>query len=99
MFFRRRSILRTLEIVGLAHVLVEVLGRLHIDVRGRHERVDADPRRSAALDLGLDAAGGDGAFGKLGEDVVPVLLLLGLVERQDGGTRLVFEAFRRAPRL
>jgi hypothetical protein len=45
----------------------------------------------AALDLGLDAAGGHGALGELGEDVVPVLLLLGLVERQDRAAVAVLE--------
>ena len=83
--------LEDLEVVGLAHVLVEVLGRLHIDVRGRHEGVDADADDQAALDLGLDAAGGHGALGKLGENVIPVLLLLGLVEGNDRVAELVLE--------
>ena len=60
-------------------------------MRGRHEGIDADRDDQAALDLGLDAAGGDGAFGKFGEDVIPVLLLLGFVEREDGAAVLVFE--------
>ena len=45
----------------------------------------------AALDLGLDAARGDGALGELGEDVVPVLLLLGLVVGQDRAAVPVLE--------
>ncbi len=44
-----------------------------------------------ALDLGLHAARGHGAFRKLGEDVVPVLLLLGLVEGEDRAAVLVLE--------
>jgi len=83
--------LEDLEVVGLAHVLVQVLGGLHVDVRGRHEGVDADRDDQAALHLGLDAAGGDRALGELGEDVVPVLLLLGLVEREDRAAVAVLE--------
>jgi hypothetical protein len=60
-------------------------------VRRRHEGIDADRDDEAALDLGLHAARGHGALGELGEDVVPVLLLLGLVEGQHGGAALVFE--------
>src|SRR6185436_983192 len=72
-----------LEVVGLPHVLVEILGGLDVDVRRRHEGIDADRDDEAALDLGLDAAGGHGALGKLRENVVPVFLLLGLVEGKD----------------
>ena len=83
--------LEDLEVVGLAHVLVEVLGGLDVDVRRRHEGIDADRDDETALDLGLDAAGGDGALGELGEDVVPVLLLFGLVVGQHRRAGLVLE--------
>ena len=85
--------LEDLEIVGLAHVLIEVLGWLHVDVRGRHERIDADGDNEAAFDLGLHAASRDGAFGEFGEDVIPVFLLFGLVVGKDGVAVLVFEFF------
>ncbi len=42
MFFLLEVDLEDLEVVGLADVLVQVLRGLHVDVRGRHERVDAD---------------------------------------------------------
>jgi len=83
--------LENLEVVGLADVLVEVLGGLDVDVRRRHEGVDADRDDETALDLGLHAAGGHGALGELGEDVIPVLLLLGLVVGQHGRAGLVLE--------
>jgi hypothetical protein len=60
-------------------------------VRGRHEGVDADRDDEPALDLGLDAAGGDGPLGELRKDVVPVLLLLRLVVGEDGASVAVLE--------
>ena len=48
--------LEDLEVVRLADILVQVLGRLHVDVRRRHERVDPDRDDEAALDLGLHPA-------------------------------------------
>jgi len=83
-FWRSRLNLEDLEVVGLAHVLIEVLGGLHVDVRGRHERIDADAHDQAALDLGLHAAGRNGTLRKLGEDVVPVFLLLGWSNEMTG---------------
>ena len=43
------------------------------------------------LTFAFDATGGDGALGELGENVVPVLLLLGLVEGENGRAVLAFE--------
>jgi hypothetical protein len=83
--------LEDLEIVGLADVLVEILGGLDVDVRRRHEGIDADRDNETALDLGLHAAGGHGAFRELCQDVIPVLLLLGLVEGDDRVAVLVLE--------
>jgi hypothetical protein len=80
-----------LKVVGLADVLIQVLGRLDVHVRGRDEGIDTDGDDEAALDLGLDATGGDGALGELGEDVIPVLLLLGLVVGEDRIALLVFD--------
>src|SRR5690606_11824496 len=80
-----------LEVVGLAHVLIEVLRGLHVDVRGREEGVDADRDDQAALDLGADAAGRDGTLGELGENILPVLLLLRLVVRDDRVALLVLD--------
>ncbi len=71
--------------------MIQILGRLDVHVRGRDEGIDADGDDETALDLGLDATGGDGALGELGEDVVPVLLLLGLVVGEDRIALLVFE--------
>ena len=51
--------LEDLEVVGLAHVLVQVLGGLDVDVRRRHEGIDPDGDDESALHLGLDPAGGD----------------------------------------
>ena len=82
-----------LEIVGLADVLIEVLGGLDVDMRRRHKRIDADADNETALDLGLHAAGGHGTLGELRQDVVPILLLLGEVEGENGGAALVFEFF------
>jgi len=85
--------LEDLEVVGLTHVLVQILRGLDVDVRRRHEGIDADRDDEAALDLGLHAASCHGAFGKLGEDVVPILLLLGEVEGQQRRAAFVFELF------
>jgi hypothetical protein len=64
-------------------------------VRRRHEGIDADRDDQAALDLRLHATRGHGALGELGENVIPVFLLLGLVEGQHGGAGLVFELFHQ----
>lgn len=60
-------------------------------MRGGHEGIDSDGDDEAALDLGFDASDGNRAFGELGEDVLPVFLLLGLVEGEDGESVFVFE--------
>ena len=73
--------------------MIEVLGGLDVDVRRRHERIDADADDETALDLGLHAAGGHGTLGELRQDVVPILLLLGEVEGENGCAALVFEFF------
>ena len=60
-------------------------------MRSREEGVDADRNDQAALNLGTDATGSDGALRKFGEDILPVLLLLSFVVRNDGVTALVFD--------
>ncbi len=83
--------LEDLEIVGLAQILVEVLGRLDVDVRCREEGVDPDADDETPLDLGLDAAGNDRALRTFLENVIPVLLLLRQIVGDDGIAVLVFE--------
>ena len=60
-------------------------------MRRRQECVHADADDEAALDLAADAAGNDRALGGLGEDVFPVFLLFGFVEREDGIAVFVLE--------
>ncbi len=86
--------LENLEVVGLADVLIEVLGRLDVDMRGRQEGVDPDADDEASLHLGLHAPGDDRAFGALLENVFPVLLLLRQVVGDDGVAVFVLQLFQ-----
>lgn len=81
------------EIVGLADVLIQILGGLDVDLGGRHEGVNADGDDEATFDLGLDTALDDGAFRAVGNDVFPVFLLLGFVEGNDRAAVAVLEFF------
>jgi hypothetical protein len=62
-------------------------------VRSREERVDTDRNDEATFDLRAHATRGDGAFGELGENVLPVLLLLRLIVRNDRVALLVLDLF------
>jgi hypothetical protein len=95
MFLRSRLILMTLKVVGLANVLIEILRRLHIDLRRRHEGIDTDAHDQAALNFGANTTLNDRAFFTVLDDLLPVLLLLGLVERDNRVTFLVFELFEK----
>ena len=80
-----------LEFVAVAHELLEILRRGHVNLRRRQERLDADVDNEAALDDGLDFAHHAAAFVADGEDALPVLLELRLFVREDDGAFLVFE--------
>ena len=80
-----------LEIVGVADELREVLRRDDVNLRGGQERLDADVDDEAAFDDGLDLAVDGAAFVADGEDLVPVLLELGLFLGEDDHAFLVFE--------
>ena len=80
-----------LEIVGVADVLGEVLGRDDVDLRRGQEGFDADVDEQAAFDDGFDLAGDGAAFVADGEDAFPVLLELGLFLGEDDHALLVFE--------
>jgi hypothetical protein len=80
-----------LEVEGLAHELFEALGRVDVDLGGRHERVDADGDDEASLDDGLDAALDDGAFLAIGFDALPLADLLGAIVGDGRGAVLVLE--------
>ena len=80
-----------LEVEGLAHELFEVLGRVDVDLGGRHERVDADGDDEASLDDGLDAALDDGAFLAIGFDALPLADLLGAIVGDGRGAVLVLK--------
>lgn len=83
------------EIVGLADVLVEILGGLHVDLGSGQEGVHADADDEPALDFALDSAGEDGAFLAVGEDFLPVLFLLGLVVGYYGIAFAVLKLFEK----
>jgi len=80
-----------LEVEGLAHELLEVLGGIDVDLGGGHERVDADGDDEASLDDGLDAALDDGAFLAVGLDALPLADLLGAVVGDGRGAVLVLK--------
>ena len=94
MFFRSGLILTTLKVVGLPHVLVQILGRLDVDLRGGQKGIDADADDQTAFHLRLDPPRNDGAFVAVEQDVLPVLLLLGLVVGNDRISVAVLEAFK-----
>jgi len=80
-----------LEVEGLADEALEVLRGVDVDLRGRHEGVDADGDDQAALDDGLDATLDDGAFLAVGLDALPLADLLGAVEGDGRGAVLVLK--------
>ena len=80
-----------LEVVGVADVLVEILGRGDVDLRGGQEGLDADVDEQTAFDDGFDFAGDGAAFVANGEDAFPVFLELGLFLGENDHAFLVFE--------
>jgi hypothetical protein len=46
--------LEDFKVIGLANILVQVLGRLDVDLRSRKEGIDANIDDQTPLDLGLD---------------------------------------------
>ena len=80
-----------LEIVGVADELREVLGRDDVNLRRGQEGLDADVDDQTALDDGLDPAGDAAAFVANRENLVPVLLELGLLLGENDHAFLVFE--------
>src|SRR5436190_13033611 len=82
-----------LEIVGVADVLHEVLGRKHVDLGGRQEGFDADVDEQAAFDDGFDLAGNSAALIADGEDALPVLLKFSFFLGEDDHALFVFEFF------
>src|SRR6266850_2686017 len=85
--------LNDLKFVGVGDVLLKVLGRDDVDLRGGKKRLDANVDEQAAFDHGFDFAGNGAAFVANGQDFVPVLLKLGLFLGQDDHAVLVFEFF------
>src|SRR5262249_12377893 len=75
----------------LANVVGDVRRPADIDLAGGQEDVDADVDEQAALDLAGDGALDDVALLVLGDDVVPLLLALGLAVAEDDGAGLVLD--------
>ena len=84
-----------LKVIGLPDVLVEVLRGLDVDLRGREERIHADAHDEAALHFGLHAPGKDCPLLAVGQYLLPILLLLGLVVRDYGIALAVFELLQQ----
>ena len=82
-----------LEIVGVADELRQVLGRDDVNLGRGQERLDADVDQQAAFDDGFDLAADRAAFVADGEDLLPVLLELGLFLGEDDHALLVLELF------
>ena len=82
------------ELVGFADELIEVARGDDVDLRSGEESIDADVDHQAAFDLAADLAFDGAAFGTNGDDVVPVLLLLGPGEGQHDHSVVVFEALQ-----
>src|SRR5450631_55076 len=80
-----------LEFVSVADETRQVLRRRHVNLRRRQKRLDADVDDQAAFDNGRDLALDDAAFVADGQNVVPVLLELRLLVRENDGAFLVFE--------
>ena len=80
-----------LEIVGVPDVLLEILGRDDVDLRGGQEGFDADVDEQAAFDDGFDLAVDGAAFVADREDAFPVLFEFGLFLREDNHALFVLE--------
>ena len=83
--------LNDFEFVGVADENVEVLRRGDVDLGGREESFDTDVDEETTFDDGFDFALDGAAFVADGEDVVPVLLELGLFLGEDDHAVFVFE--------
>src|SRR5262249_56694222 len=83
--------LEDLALDGLVNVVGDVGRPADVDLGGGQEDVDADVDQQAALDLAGDQAGDDVAFLVLGDDVLPLLLPLGLAVAQHDGAGLVLD--------
>ncbi len=80
-----------LELVTIADELREVPRRNDINLRRRQKRLDADVDDQAALDDGLHLAGDAPALFANRENLVPILLELRLLVREDDRALLVFK--------
>src|SRR5664280_2160811 len=79
------------EIVVIADVLLEVLGRGDVDLGSGQECFDADIDQQAAFDDCFDFAVDGAAFVADGEDPFPILLELGFFAGKDDHAFLVLE--------
>ncbi len=75
--------LEDLEVIGLTDVLIEILGRLDVDVRRRKESINANADDQTSLDLRFDPTGDNRTLLALEQDILPILLLFSPVEGQD----------------
>src|SRR5450759_2962398 len=84
-----------LEFVGVAHVLREILGRGHVNLRRGQKRLHADVDDQSAFDDGRDLALDRAALVANRKNLVPVLFELGFFLGQNDHAVLVFEFFNQ----
>ena len=81
-----------LEVVGVADELLEILRRDDVDLRGGQERFDADVDHEAAFDDGLDLAFDQPVAGEDSRNLVPILVISGLLPSRERPCLIVLEA-------
>ncbi len=81
------------KFVAVADELGQVLGRDHIDLRGRQKGLHPDVDEQTAFDRGFDLAGDGAPFIANGQDFVPILFEFGLLLGKDDHAFLVFQLF------
>ena len=79
------------EIVGIAHILGQVLGNGHVNLRSRQEGLHPDVHQQPALDNGLDFARDGAPFVADRQDPFPILLELGLLLGEHDHALAVFQ--------
>ena len=84
-----------LEVVGVAHELLEILRRDHVDLRTGEERFDADIDGEAAFDDGFDFAFDEAVALEDFDDLVPVLFVGGLLLGEADHAMVVFETLQQ----
>ena len=83
------------KVICLTDILIEVLRWLNVDLRSRHEGINADADDEAALNFGANTTLDDRTLFTVFDDLFPVFLLLCFVEGNNRVAFFIFEFFEK----